>query len=110
MTPNILLFTSVIFIICGLVLRYAKLKRNYFIGYRTPKALANEHTWEYSNSLFGKILIIYNTLTFIVATFEILYGKVIHIFYILNFLIFIIGIVFSIYLTETRLKQKFFNV
>lgn len=109
MPPKVLFFISIFLIILGLSLRYLKLKRNNFVGYRTPKALTNDATWQYANSLYSKILIICNIITFSIAAGEMLYGESHHTFYILNFSVFLAGIVFSMYVTEKRLKQKFPN-
>jgi uncharacterized membrane protein len=52
---------SILFIVIGILL--PKVKKNYFVGIRTPWTLASEETWNKTHSLGGKLFVLTGLLT-----------------------------------------------
>ena len=49
------LFTPLVIVFAGWVMRTNCIKRNNFCGYRTKMAMKNDDTWKFANEICGKI-------------------------------------------------------
>ncbi|QDR82689.1 SdpI family protein [Sporomusa termitida] len=110
MPPVVLTVIGFLWIVLGLFAYYVRIKRNFFWGYRTARAMASEEAWVCANRTFGKFLGIagaVNVLLGVGGTLTV-YAQQNHpAIYGINFLVFIVGTILSIYLTERCLFQKY---
>lgn len=44
---------GVVLLIAGLILRFGSVKRNLLFGYRTPRSMRSEKTWQFANQRFA---------------------------------------------------------
>lgn len=49
------LFTPLVIVFAGWVMRKSCIKRNNFCGYRTKMAMKNDDTWKFANEICGKL-------------------------------------------------------
>jgi uncharacterized membrane protein len=52
MVPSVIL--GVLLLTAGIVFRYARIKRNYFLGYRTFRSMKNDANWDFANKEMAK--------------------------------------------------------
>jgi len=81
---------AVLFIVIGIFL--PQIKRNYFVGLRTPWTLASEETWDKTHAFGGKLFIIVGILSFFSFLF---YDKTILTFVLAVLVAVIISFIYS---------------
>jgi uncharacterized membrane protein len=53
MVPSIIL--GAVLLIAGTLFRYARIRRNYFLGYRTFHSMKNDTNWTFANKLMANL-------------------------------------------------------
>ncbi|MEK6450708.1 MULTISPECIES: SdpI family protein [Myroides] len=99
----ILIITSVIFILLGLICPQIK-TINGFIGYKTYRAMKNQRNWEFAQKYSGKLMLYFGATSAIYTVLAYLF-PFINIGESLYFIVLTLYIAFLIYKTETALKK-----
>lgn len=91
-------FFSLFFVVLGLLV--PKIKRNYFVGIRTPWTLQNENVWQKTHQFGGKTM----TITGLLCFFTIFLGDYSFVVFIILVLIGALSPVFYSYFIYKKLK------
>lgn len=56
------MFTNTVFgitlLLAGALMRFLRIRKNYFIGYRTPASMKDEASWSFANRLAATYMIV----------------------------------------------------
>lgn len=99
----VLIITSVIFILLGLVCPHIK-TINGFIGYKTYRAMKNQRNWEFAQKYSAKLMLYFGIVSTIYTGLAYLF-PILDISDSLYFVVLTLYMAFLIYKTETALKK-----
>jgi uncharacterized membrane protein len=54
---------GIVLLIAGVFFRYACIRRNYFLGYRTFRSMKSDANWDFANRLMGKFSLMVGSLS-----------------------------------------------
>lgn len=101
---NLILYIllGIVLIIIGWAQKSLQVRRNYFLGYRTPRALKNDANWNFANKYSGKLMLWSGVLSTLVG-FLVWYLEILSYLYISIFTIILLVIIIAI--TEYKLYK-----
>ncbi|MBX2944184.1 MAG: SdpI family protein [Cyclobacteriaceae bacterium] len=59
----IYILLGIVLVVIGLSLKFGRIEKNYFFGYRTPRSMKNKMNWEFANGLMANYSIIVGVLS-----------------------------------------------
>ncbi len=99
MVPSVIL--GILLLAAGVLFRYARVRRNYFLGYRTFRSMKNDSNWDFANKEMAKLSLVVGSISTIAGFISWYLGiDPQHVIY------FTLGLLFiSITIVEIRLNK-----
>lgn len=101
---------GIIFILSALImLRFPPKKINHFYGYRTPNAMRNQQTWDFSQKYSSIKMLQLGIFLFVVSFLNLVVSISYEISVYLGLGFSILGCIYMFIVTENAIKKKFPN-